>query len=132
LLGNHIPCIINLLTNYAPDHRAGKLRVLATFGEQRSTLLPDVPTATESGLKINVPETSFIFIAPSRMPAIVRQRLADASYQALKEPSVLQAFDFQGYTPAKPMNPAQFEKHLTAESMVWLDIIKKTGFQIES
>ena len=58
-----------------PQVQAGKLRLLAVGGLQRSPLYPDVPTLDESGLKGFDADTLFGFYAPAGTPKPVIDRL---------------------------------------------------------
>jgi hypothetical protein len=52
LLGGHVAVGVNPVADVADHHSAGKLKVLAVGGAQRSPLLPQVPTLAELGHKI--------------------------------------------------------------------------------
>src|SRR5688572_3337049 len=49
LLGDQIPLSVDGIGPNLPHIRAGKLRALASTGEQRASQLPDVPTVAEQG-----------------------------------------------------------------------------------
>ena len=50
LLGNHVPIAFGVLPPALGNLQAGTLRAIAVLGPTRFSLLPDVPTANESGL----------------------------------------------------------------------------------
>src|SRR5262249_60073918 len=50
LLGGQVPVAFNVMAPAMGNLQAGTLRAMAGPGPQRSSLLPDVPTAAESGL----------------------------------------------------------------------------------
>jgi tripartite-type tricarboxylate transporter receptor subunit TctC len=49
-VAGHLPLVMLPASESLSQHRAGKLRVLATSGAERSADLPDVPTFSEAGL----------------------------------------------------------------------------------
>ena len=49
LLGGHIPLLVDTLTSALPHVKAGKVKALAVFSEQRAPQLPNVPTVAELG-----------------------------------------------------------------------------------
>src|SRR5690606_782552 len=49
LLGGHVPMMFDSMIAIMPHIRAGKVKVIAVTAEQRSDLIPDVPTFVESG-----------------------------------------------------------------------------------
>jgi tripartite-type tricarboxylate transporter receptor subunit TctC len=51
LIGGHIPMIFDSLPTVVNASKGGLVRVLALTGLKRSSLLPDVPTLDESGVK---------------------------------------------------------------------------------
>lgn len=75
-------------TGFAPYVEAGKLRLLATFGEQRSKRWPYAPTMKELGLGV-VALSPYGIVGPSGLPPQVVQTLHDAFKAAMFEPSHL-------------------------------------------
>ena len=72
-------------TGFAPFVDSGALRLLATFGEHRTTRWPQVPTLRELGHRI-VAASPYGLAGPRGMSAAVVQRLHDAFKLALFEP----------------------------------------------
>lgn len=91
ILGGHIMSASDS-TGWAPHIESGKLRLLATFGPQRTKRWPDVPTLNELGYD-TVSESPFGLAGPAGMePAVVRT-LHDAFKKALEDPKVLALLD---------------------------------------
>ena len=44
LMGGQIPASVNVLSDVIQPHQAGRVRILAITGSQRSPIAPDVPT----------------------------------------------------------------------------------------
>lgn len=70
---------------WKPFVESGKLRILATFSEQRLPDYPDVPTLREAGVDIRAPSMMGMVAPPGLDPAIVR-RLSDTYMKAIREP----------------------------------------------
>lgn len=85
LLGGHLPAYIANLGEFLEPHRAGRLRILATLGGERSVFLPDVPTFRESGIDLAVPSW-FGLYAPARTRPETLERLNTAVLAVLAEP----------------------------------------------
>ncbi len=66
----------------------GKIRMLATFGPQRSATLPNVPTAAESGYPEAVATAWVGMFMPVGTPAPVIQRINGAMVAALETPAL--------------------------------------------
>jgi tripartite-type tricarboxylate transporter receptor subunit TctC len=75
-------------TGFAPFVESGRLRLLATFGEQRSKRWPYAPTMKELGLGV-VAMSPYGIVGPRGLPAAVVRLLHDAFKAAMSEPSHL-------------------------------------------
>ena len=116
--------------NALPWVREGKLKALVTLQEQRSPLLPQVPTMAESGLKnLAIVPWSGIF-GPAKLPAPVTQRLHDEINAILQRPDIAAAFAQQGFE-AHGSSPAQLDAYLKEQLLVWHEAIRLAGIQPE-
>ena len=80
---------------FAPYVDSGRLRLLATFGAERTKRWPQVPTLKELGYNI-VANSPYGLVGPRGMPAEIVQRLHDAFKAALFDPvemAELQKYD---------------------------------------
>ena len=84
---------VSVAAPYIPD---GRLRVLATTGRQRSTLLPDVPTVAEAGLEDFDFKTWMALLAPKGTPAAIIDRLHRSAVTAVKDASLAPAAGSRG------------------------------------
>lgn len=80
-----------------PQVKAGNLRALAVFAEERLPDLPDVPTAKELGIDV-VAGSSRGYSAPKGMPESARKEFVEAMARVMKNP------DFQRDAAARAMN----------------------------
>lgn len=74
LATGRLPLLITATGGLGPLHKAGRLRVLATSGEERSPLTPDVPTLKESGINVSITNNAGLY-GPARMPRDIVDRL---------------------------------------------------------
>jgi tripartite-type tricarboxylate transporter receptor subunit TctC len=70
-------------SSWAPHVETGKLRLLATWGEQRTPRFKDTPTLKELGYKVVVDAPNGIG-APAGLPADIEKRLREAFRFAVK------------------------------------------------
>jgi tripartite-type tricarboxylate transporter receptor subunit TctC len=91
-----------------PQVQAGKLKLLAVGGPQRTPLYPDVPTLDESGLKGFDADTLFGFYAPAATPKPVIDRLNAEINKILATKPVVERIGALGGATA-PMTPNQFD-----------------------
>lgn len=111
--------------------KSGKLKALATTGEVRSPLLPDVPTMIESGVPGYVISVDFGLLAPKGTPPAVVERLNQAVRAVMKNPDVLQKLRVQGYEVFHDDTPAQFASFIQADIDKWVPLVKRSGAHID-
>jgi tripartite-type tricarboxylate transporter receptor subunit TctC len=126
VLGGHVPLMFDLITTSATSIRAGKLKPLAVTGLQRSTLLPEVPTASESGVPGFEIGAWFAIFAPSRVPAPVLARLSGDMKEILRAPDMVQSLRDLGGEPDS-RTPTEFAAYVRAEVDKYASLIKTAG-----
>jgi tripartite-type tricarboxylate transporter receptor subunit TctC len=114
LMAETVDCAFISPATAGPQIRSGQLRALGISGNKRSTLLPDVPTFTELGLKVqDVPAWSGFFGPPKMAPEVV-QSLYQAISTAVKTPAVLKFLKDFGDEPDL-MPPEPFKAYVASE-----------------
>jgi tripartite-type tricarboxylate transporter receptor subunit TctC len=108
---------------------AGKIRVLATTGMERSEFLPEVPTMVEAGYRDVVVQSWLGFLAPARTPQETVSRLADAIVAAARSDDAAESMRKFGMR-AQTLGPATFGAMLRADLERWAPIVK-AGFTAE-
>jgi tripartite-type tricarboxylate transporter receptor subunit TctC len=84
LLGGHVMAQSDA-TGWDKFVDAGQMRLLVTFGEQRTRRWPDVPTAKELGYGV-VSQSPYGLVAPKGMDPAIAKRLHDAFKKAMDDP----------------------------------------------
>ncbi|MDR6538256.1 Bug family tripartite tricarboxylate transporter substrate binding protein [Variovorax soli] len=127
MLGNQISAGIASVPDFIENHRAGKLRIVATIGNKRQALLPQVPTFTELGFA-NLEDLPYYGVfAPVGTPQPVIDRFGDALAKVLAMPDVKQKLTTMGLTVAyEPQG--QFAGRVRSYTQTWAGIIKASGF----
>lgn len=110
--------------------KAGRVRVLAITGEQRSPLMPEVPTAGEAGLPGFDTHTSFAAFMPAGTPREVIGRLNAALSKALAEPSMRERM-LQLGMDVVASSPEEFTAYQRRESEKWSRLIRENQIRIE-
>jgi len=88
LLGKHIDSGMLNVSEVYPLVKAGKLRVLGILTEERSALLPDVPTFKEQGFNIILSNKRGI-VGPKGLSQEIRDVLIDAVKKAVASPDFI-------------------------------------------
>jgi len=127
LLGGHVDLAFVSLASVVPQLKAGKLRALAVTSARRSTLMPELPTFAEAGLR-GYEFTGWTgLVAPTGTPREVIARVHADATKALGYPEVIQALYSSGLEPAGPTSPEEFTAFLRAEISKWAKVVKASG-----
>ena len=130
LLGGQISMMITDVATGLPQVKAGKLRALGVSSQNRISLVADIPTISEAGLKGY--EMSFWFAAyvPAKTPPAVVQRLQQLLVNAVKGAATRSLFESTGLE-AFTTTPDELAKFQQAEAQKWGRIIKSAGIEPE-
>ena len=124
ITGGHIMAAADS-TGFAPLVKAGKLRVLNTWGEKRLEQFPDAPTLKELGLDI-VQNSPFGIGAPRDTPPDVVKKLHDAFKKAMEDPSYVQALGRYDMVPMY-MDSAQYTRFAQDTFRTEKALVEKLG-----
>ena len=91
VLGGHVDVLVDS-SSWAPHVEAGKMNLLATWGEQRTSRFKDTPTLKEAGFNVVVDAPNGIG-APKGLDVAVSARLRQAFRVAVASPEFKQACD---------------------------------------
>lgn len=111
LLGGHIDVLADS-SSWAPHVHSGKLRLLATWGEQRTTDFKEVPTLKEAGYNVVVDAPNGIG-APKGMDPAVAARLREAFKAAAASAEFAAACD-KIDAPLMYLDGPDYEKYIAA------------------
>jgi tripartite-type tricarboxylate transporter receptor subunit TctC len=129
LLAGRVPMFIAAATEFHEQHKAGRIRMLATSSAARSPFTPDVPTFSEAGFALQ--STSWWgMYAPSRTPADVVERLSKAVVAAVQAPDVKARILALGLQPTGTTSAA-LDRIQRADFELWGPIVKASGFTPE-
>ena len=110
----------------------GKLKAIGVTGEQRISVLPNVPTLVEQGLKDDVFRVTgwVAMAAPAATPQAVVQRLADEVRTACELPDVRARITALGFTPVA-RGPEEFAAAYKKDLPVWERLVKQSGATLD-
>ena len=109
-----------------PHLKSGKLRALATTGPRRSPALPDIATMAEQGLPGATITGWYAFLAPSRTPRAIVDKLNAELTRILQLPEIREQLAREGSEPALG-SPEQLGKHIASEIQRLGKIVKASG-----
>jgi tripartite-type tricarboxylate transporter receptor subunit TctC len=123
LMGGQVDSMIETAPAAQSHIKAGKLRAIAAASAQRIATLPEVPTATEAGLKGFEVSSMFGIAAPAGTPAAIVTKLNDALKSILTLPDVKESLLAQGVI-ATYSTPQEAAVALRNESAKWTKVIR--------
>ena len=126
-----VPCAVATEAGARPMVQAGKLRVLATSGVDRSTFFPRTPTFAQLGLPALTQREWFGAFMPARTPSTMVAAVADAWRATAQDADVREAFDRVGIR-VEASTPAELQAALRSEHDFWGPIVKASGFTPEA
>jgi tripartite-type tricarboxylate transporter receptor subunit TctC len=130
VMGGHVQMMFDAVTAMKGNIEAGQVRALATTGEKRSTVLPDLPTVSEAGVPGYEATIWLGLMAPKGTPQEIIDRLNAEIGKIIAKPEVREAWAKQGAVPMT-MTPAQFEAFLKRDIGKWADVIKKADIKMQ-
>ena len=129
LMGGHIGYNIDVLSESLEQHRAGKVRIIAVSGAQRSPLLPEVPTLREQGVAMDA-TAWFAMYGGGNLPRDAQLRIHQAVAGAMKDATLLRRLNELGLEPVGS-TPEQLAAVQRADFMKWEKPVKATGYQAD-
>lgn len=124
LRGGQVDAAVEILGPVLPQIKANALRALAVTGEKRAAVLPDVPTAKESGLPTFVASSWNALAAPAKTPKDVIARLNKEIAAAVNSPDVKKKLADLN-VEARSSSPEQAAELLASETKRWGEVITR-------
>jgi tripartite-type tricarboxylate transporter receptor subunit TctC len=125
LLGGQVDALSTGPATVVQQVKAGKVRVLAHWGDARLVALPDVPSMKESGTNVDYAQWSGLF-APAGTPEPVIQRLREAARAAANDPRVNDVLLTAG-SPVQYLDAPEFQRYVDADATKMADVVKRIG-----
>jgi tripartite-type tricarboxylate transporter receptor subunit TctC len=130
VLGGQLEMMFDAIPTMTEHIKAGKVRALATTGRTRSSILADVPTMDEAGVKGYDAVLWLGLMAPKGTPPAVIQRLNVELSKYTASAEVKRAWGAQGATPMT-MGVDAFTRHLNDDIAKWAQVVKVSGAKPE-
>lgn len=127
LVGGRINLSFATIISSQPHVKAGRLRALAVTPGKRAPAMPDVPTLTETGVKVVV-VNFYGLVAPKGTPKAVTERVASETIKAVRSPDMMKRLVADG-SEGVGSKPAEFARVIKAEHEQWAKVIKTAGIK---
>jgi tripartite-type tricarboxylate transporter receptor subunit TctC len=130
LLGGHVPVAFGVLPPALGNIQAGTLRAIAVLSDRRFSLLPDVPTATESGLPGFESVLHYGLLGPAGMPRAIVDRLNAELRKLVGTDEIKQRIHSEGGDPLTS-TPDEYAADIDKEEAKWGALIRKLNLKVE-
>jgi len=130
LIGGQIDAAIEFASVAAPHVTAGKVRALVVLGPRRKPIMPDVPSAAESGMPAFDLAAWNGFLVPAGTPPEIIARLNKEIVAALMAPDFGEWMTSLG-AEVVPDTPDDFAAYIKTEMSRWSKIVKEANIRLE-
>jgi tripartite-type tricarboxylate transporter receptor subunit TctC len=130
LMGGHLNIMFDFLPSSIQLIKSNKVNAIAITSPKRSTLLPNVPTMSESGLKDYVVLSYFGIFAPAKTPISTVRNLNTSINLITMAPQNKEKFYEAGIDPAAE-STQWFADYLSNEIDRWSKVIKDGNVKAE-
>ena len=130
LLGGHVPIAFGVLPPALGNLSAGNLRAIAVLSPKRSSLLPDAPTAAESGLPGFESVLHYGLLAPAGTPRPIVDRLNKELRALVAMPEVQARIHSEGGDELTS-SPDEYAADIDREETKWGTLIRKLNLKVE-
>ena len=114
----------------APHIKTGRLKGLAVLSTQRSAVLPDVPTALESGINGVDVATWYGILGPAGIPKPIVWRLNQELTRIMSSPYIQEQFNLVAAETIRGTSH-EFSQYIREETRRWRDVISSAGLAVE-
>ena len=129
LLSGRMAGSVATIGDFAEQHRAGTLQILAVSGTKRSSSQPDIPTFTEAGLKGFEGNGWNGFLLPAGTPKPIVERYNREILAIVRSPEVTQRLEQLGFVVPDPHSPADFAETIKIGMEGWRPLVKAAGLE---
>ena len=130
-IAGEVQMVYDPVASSLPHIRSGALRPLAVSTAERSSILPDVPTMAESGLKGIEFSTWTGISAPAGTPRDVIAKIFRDTVAAMRGPAIMDKLQGLQTDVVASASPDEFSAFVHNEASRWGTVIRRAGIQAE-
>ena len=130
LMGGQVQLLFDQLAASTANIKSGRIKAIAVTSAKRASVLPDVPTMAEAGIKgmevINITGV----LAPAGTPPDIVAKINAAVQKAIARPEVKERFATLGVEPLGG-TPDEFAAFIRDDFAKWTQVIKDGNIKAE-
>ena len=130
MMAGQVSLMFTSTVSAAPYTSSGKLKALAVASRKRSSMMPEVPTLIEAGIR-NFESTVWVGVsATGGSPATIIKKLHDEFVQALHAPDIKERLAVLGAEPVGS-TPEAFAALIREDIVRWAQVVKTSGVRLD-
>lgn len=129
-LGGQISVMFSTLVSASSHLKSGRMKALAVTSGKRSSLLPEIPTATEQGYADYDVFSWAAFVVPKGTPPEIVSKLNAAANEAFKSKDVRERLTALG-AEAGGGTPEELAKFMKQEAGKWAEVARKARISLD-
>jgi len=122
LIAGNVSLLSTSISALLPHVESGRLKALAVSGDQRSPLMPDVPTVSEAGVPGYTMKNWNGIVGPAGLPRELVEHIQDDIIEVLKENAVSERIAALG-AELDVLRSDAFERRLREEVSTWKEVV---------
>ncbi len=130
VMGGHVAMSFFPFTVAITQVQSGKLRALAVTSAKRSSVVPAIPTVSESGVPGYEANSWSAIMAPAGTPRDIINKVHAAIADSLRAPKIREVLAAMGAEPIGN-SPDEFARTLRDEMAKWAKVVKVAGIKPE-
>jgi tripartite-type tricarboxylate transporter receptor subunit TctC len=131
IVANQVQVMFSSGISATPYVKSGKLRLIATTGDERMEAQPDVPTVDESGVKDFDLDNMYGIYTTAGVPDPIVNALNREIVAIIRSPEMRAKLEADGSEAAPPLTAAQFKARVAKEVERWDTFIKKEKIELD-
>jgi tripartite-type tricarboxylate transporter receptor subunit TctC len=131
LVAGHVPLSFDSTPTVLPYLNSGRLRAIAVTTMKRSSVLPDVPTLDESGLKGYQVGSWYGMFAPAGTPPEIVRKIHASVQRGLRSPDMKDKMAKLGTDDTVTETPEAFRAMLAADIAKYAKVIKAANLKVD-
>ena len=112
-----------------PQIEAGKVKMLAVTNAARASMIPEVPTVTESGYPALTLDGLIGLFGPPTMPLALRERLAADFREVMDADPIIKDRLIKTAQVPNPGGPAEFAQSIDSQRAILANAAKDLGIK---
>jgi tripartite-type tricarboxylate transporter receptor subunit TctC len=130
LVAGHVQMVFSDALPAMQFIRSGRLRAIAITGQERSALMPEIPTCVESGMPGLVAVNWWGVLVPAGTPKAIVQKFHGDLVKVMKDADLRERFAQLG-VDAVSGSPEEFAAFMKAEAAKYRKLVKEADIHVD-